>query len=278
MTVEFRLLGEVEVLLDGQRVDVGHARQRCVLAVLLVELNRPVPAEALIDRVWADHPPYRARNALSAYLSRLRQRLAAAAPGVRLGRAPGGYRLSAEPQWVDLHLFRQLVGEARAADRPEDAATCYDRALGLWHGEPFATVDTPWFDSVRTSLQAERLAVELDRNDAALRAGRHGDLLVTLAGAVRDHPLDERLAGQLMLALYRSGRQADALDTYRQVRGRLLEELGADPGADLRQLHQQILAGDGAGAAVAAPELGQREPAPPGPACRRDRRRTCPGG
>ncbi len=261
MTVEFRVLGEVEALLDGRQVDVGHARQRCALAALLVEVNRPVTADALIDRVWAERPPYRARNALSAYLSRLRQRLAAA-PGVRLGRAPGGYQLTADPQSVDLHLFRRLAAEARAADRPADAAARYDRALALWRGEPFATIDTPWFDTVRTSLQAERLAVELDHNDAALHAGRHGELLVGLSATVRDHPLDERLAGQLMLALYRSGRQADALDTYQRVRGTLLEELGADPGAALRQMHQQILIGDAAGGAAAAspPEPARVEP------------------
>ena len=270
MAVEFRLLGEIDVRLDGHELDTGHARQRCVLAALLVDVGRPVPVDQLIDRVWADRPPYRARNALSAYVSRLRH-LLLDVPAVRITRGPGGYVLTADPASVDLHRFRRLVAEARAADRPADAAALYDRALGLWRGEPFATVDTPWFAGLRTSLSAERLAVTLDRNDAALGAGRHGDLVVEVASALRAHPLDERLAGQLMLAQFRSGRQADALDTYQQMRRRLRDELGADPGAGLREVHERILAGDagpvaGAEVAPAAPRPGPPSPPPPAPA------------
>ncbi|HSK57462.1 MAG TPA: BTAD domain-containing putative transcriptional regulator, partial [Actinomycetospora sp.] len=206
MAVEFRLLGEIDALLDGRELDTGHARQRCVLAALLVDVGRPVPVDQLVDRVWADRPPYRARNALSAYVSRLRH-LLADIPAVRITRGPGGYVLTTDPASVDLHRFRRLVAEARAASRPADAAALYDRALGLWRGEPFATIDTPWFAGLRTSLSAERLAVTLDRNDAALGAGRHGDLVVEVAADLRAHPLDERLAGQLMLAQFRSGRQ-----------------------------------------------------------------------
>ena len=125
-----------------------------------------------------------------------------------------------------------------------DAAAFYGQALGPWHGEPFAAIDTPWFDGVRTSLQAERFAVELDRNDAALRAGRHTDVLVELVDAVRARPLDERLAGQLKLAHHRDGRRADVLDTYQAIRERLRDELGTDPAAALRRVHQQTLTGD----------------------------------
>ena len=266
MAVEFRLLGEIGARVDSAEIDTGHARQRCVLAALLVDVGRPVPGDQLIDRVWADRPPYRARNALSAYLSRLRH-LLADVPGVRITRGPAGYVLATDPASVDLHRFRQLVAEARAADRPADAAALYDRALALWRGEPFATVDTPWFAGLRTTLAAERLAVGLDRNDAALAAGRHGDLAVEVAAALRAHPLDERLAGQLMLAQVRSGRQADALDTYRQMRGRLREELGADPGAALREVHERVLAGDaGPVPAVEAPAPAPPSPSPPAPA------------
>ena len=260
MTIRFRLLGEVEVTLDERPVDVGHARQRSVLAALLVEVNRPATADQLIDRVWADRLPYRARNALSAYVSRLRQ-LLAGAPEVRIGRGPAGYVVTADPLAVDLHEFRHLVAQARAAGRAADATVLFERALRLWRGEPFAAMDTPWFDAVRTSLQAERFAVVLDRNGAALDAGRHADVLVELTDAVRAHPLDERLAGQLMLARYRSGRQADALDTYRAVRERLLDELGTDPGAALRRVHQQILTGDAAAPAeqvVAEPRVAEQ--------------------
>ncbi|MFC5140394.1 BTAD domain-containing putative transcriptional regulator [Actinomycetospora rhizophila] len=267
MGIAFRVLGEVGALRDGRPVDVGHARQRCVLAVLLVELGRPVPADELIDRVWADRPPYRARNALSAYVSRLRTLVAA--PDVDLARRAAGYVLTADPATVDLHAFRGLVAQARAADRPADAAALADRALALWHGTPLGSFDTPWFAATRTSLEAERLAVQLDRTDAALAAGRHADLLVELADAVRAHPLDERLAGQLMLAQYRSGRQADALASFRAVRARLADELGVDPGAALRAVHQRILTGDAAAPSPSPPTVPAPEPPPepaPGPA------------
>ncbi len=243
MAVEFQLLGDVEARFDGQRLETGHARQRCVLVALLIDVNRPVPADQLIDRVWADQPPHRARNALAGYLSRLRSLLAGAGD-VQIVREPGGYMLTANALSVDLHLFRHLASQARATADPLDAAALFDKALDLWRGEPFATLDTPWVDDVRTALEAERLSVVLDRNDAALRAGRHAELLGELAAALQVHPLDERLAGQLMLAQYRSGRQADALDTYRRMRERLVEELGVDPSLSLREVHRQILDGD----------------------------------
>jgi predicted ATPase/DNA-binding SARP family transcriptional activator len=245
VTVEFRLLGDVDIRLDGRRIDVGHARQRCVLAALVIDVNRPVPAEHLIDRVWADRPPYRARNALSAYISRLR-RLVGATDGVRIAREPGGYVVSTDPMCVDLHRFRHLAGLARAAEDPADAADLFDQALEIWMGEPFPALDAPWFRDLRTSLEAERLAVVLDRNDAALAVGRHAALVGELTTAVRAHPLDERLAGQLMLAQYRSGRQADALATYQRIRHRLRDELGSDPGPALQQAHQQVLTGEAA--------------------------------
>ena len=226
--MEFRLLGEIEAVVDGGRLDTGHARQRSVLGALLVDVNRPVPVGHLIDRVWADRTPYRARNALSAYVSRLRQ-LLADVPGLRIARESGGYVLAADPLSVDLHLFRHLVREARDTADPDAAAALFGEALDLWRGEPFAALDGPWFSDVRTALQAERDAAALDRNDAALRAGRHSELLAELTAAVRAQPLDERVAGQLMLALYRSGRQADALAAYQEIRTRLVEELGATP-------------------------------------------------
>jgi DNA-binding SARP family transcriptional activator len=176
MTVRSRLLREIEVLHDEHRIDVGHARQRCVLATLLVDVNRPATVDQLIDRVWANRPPYQPRNALSAYMSPLR-RLSAGVPGVRISRGPPGYVLTAHALAVDLHEFRHLAARARAASQPADAAALYGRALDLWRGEPFAAIDTPWFDGVRGSLQAERVAVVLGRNDAALRAGRQADLV-----------------------------------------------------------------------------------------------------
>ncbi|HLU57702.1 MAG TPA: BTAD domain-containing putative transcriptional regulator [Pseudonocardia sp.] len=243
MTVRFQLLGAVEAYLDERPLDTGHARQRAVLAALLVDAGRPVAADQLIDRVWADRPPHRARNALSAYVSRLRG-LLTEADGVRITRGPAGYLLAADPLTVDLHLFRHLVSRARAAARPADAAALLDQALALWRGEPFPTVDVPWFADLRSALEAERFAAELDRNDAALAGGRHAELLGPIAGAAAAHPLDERLAGQLMLAQYRCGRQPEALATYRRIRHRLVEEVGTEPGPQLRAVHQRILDAD----------------------------------
>ena len=254
MAVEFRLLGDVEVLVDGRPVEIGHARQRCVLVALLVDVKRPVPADQLIDRVWADEPPHRVRNALAGYLSRLRTLLG---DGVSINREPGGYVVKTDPLAVDLYRFRRLVSDARAAVQPADAVALFDRALELRRGVPLASLDTPWINDVRTSLEAERLSVLLDRNDVALGVGRHAELLGELTDALHAHPLDERLAGQLMLAQYRSGRQAAALDTYLQMRERLVEELGVDPSPPLQAVHQKILDGDRDGQ---APERSPRAP------------------
>ncbi len=243
MTVEFRLLGDVEVCVDGRRLDIGHARRRCVLVALLVDVNHAVAPEQLVDRVWSDRPPRRARNSLAGYVSRLRS-LLADVDGVTLSRGPAGYMLAADALTVDLHQFRDLAAQARASADPVVATALFDQALGVWTGEPFTFLDTPWLNEVRSAVRAERFAVELDRNDVGLRAGRHGELMVELIAAQAAHPLDERLAAQLMLAQYRCGRQADALDTYRRTRFRLVDELGVEPSQVLARVHQQILAGE----------------------------------
>lgn len=252
MAVEFRLLGAIEARVDDQVVDIGHARQRCVLAALLVQPGRPVPADVLIDHVWADQLPHHARNALSAYVSRLRGVLAATSD-VRIVRGSGGYVLTADPMTVDLHRFRYLVRQARAAGDDEQATALYAQALELWQGEALATLDTPWINNTRHSLAAERLSAELDRNDVELRLGHHSGLLAELSIRAAAYPLHERLAGQLMLALYRSGRQAEALAHYERMRLRLADELGVVPTAPLQELYQQIL--------TAAPQASQPAPA-----------------
>ncbi|MDW5614996.1 AfsR/SARP family transcriptional regulator [Mycolicibacterium vanbaalenii] len=254
MATELRLLGDVEVLVDGRRLDVGHARQRCVLVALLADVNQPVPAEQLIDRVWAGDPPHRVRNALAGYLSRLRA-LFAGSDEVTITREPGGYMLSTDPSAVDLHRFRRLVADARSSAEPARAADLFDEALSLWRGELCTTLDTPWVNELRTALEVERLSIVSERNDAALNAGRHAELLADLVAASRAHPLDERLAGQLMLAQYGSGRQAEALDTYRRTRQRLVDELGVDPSPTLRAAYQRILDGD-SDRAPATPAVG----------------------
>ncbi|WP_239164003.1 AfsR/SARP family transcriptional regulator [Actinoplanes palleronii] len=243
--MEFGVLGVVEARIGGVSADLGHARQRCVLGVLLVEAGRPVTVDQLIDRVWGGQAPQRAAGALYSYLSRLRGAIAGA-PGVAIRREPGGYLLTVDPQTVDLHRFRRLTALGRAAESDRAAADLIGQALDLWRGEPFAGLDTPWLNATRRALLDERFAAELDGYDVLLRLGRHGELLAGLSAAVAEHPLDERLAGQAMLALYRCGRQADADEQYRRIRRSLADELGSDPGAGLRRLHEQILAADAA--------------------------------
>lgn len=242
MGVEFRVLGDVELLVGGHRVEIGHARQQTVLLALLIDANKVVTVDQLVERVWADRPPQRARGALYNYVSRLR-RILADGQDTTVLRRPGGYVLSVDALAIDLHLFDDLIARARAATDLDVAADLFTRALGLWRGEAFATTDLPWLNSVRDTATNSRIAAELDRTDIELRRGRHHDLITGLALRAAARPLDERLAGQLMLALFRCGRQADALEHYRQTRSHLAEELGIDPGAALRELHQQILSG-----------------------------------
>ncbi|MFC0430878.1 BTAD domain-containing putative transcriptional regulator [Kutzneria buriramensis] len=242
MAEEFRVLGPVTASSDGRPVELGPAQQRCVLVTLLVQANHPMPVEQLVDRVWGHDPPQRHREVLYTYLSRLRKTLAGT--GVTITRCGGGYLLSVDEAAVDLHRFRHLVTRARASPDDQQALALFDQALGLWRAEAFADLDTPWLAGLRATLDAERRAAELDHTDTALRCGRHTELLPALATRAAQHPLDERLAGQLMLALYRSGRQADALQHYHHSRQRLAEELGTDPSAPLQQLYQQVLTAD----------------------------------
>ena len=149
----FRVLGDVDALVDGHRVDIGHIRQRNVLVCLLVDVNRPVAQDVLIDRVWADAPPAKARNALAAYVSRLRRSFAEV-DGARITRGPGGYMLQADEQSLDLHRFRHQVRNARKTQAPVDALTLFNDALAMWTGEPLSAIDTPWANQLRSSLAA----------------------------------------------------------------------------------------------------------------------------
>ncbi|HEY4457127.1 MAG TPA: BTAD domain-containing putative transcriptional regulator, partial [Pseudonocardiaceae bacterium] len=239
--MEFRLLGGIEAHRRGHLVDVGHARQQCVLTVLLVEANAAVSVDELIDRVWADHPPRRSRENLHSYLTRLRRILAD--DDADIVRHGNSYQLVVDESQIDLHRFRRLIEAARIAP-DNQAVVLWEEALGLWRGEPFAGLDTPWLHGVRATLGKERLAAELEHTDLELRLGHHTTLLAPLAVRAEQFPLDERLAGQLMLALYRSGRQADALTHYHATRGQLDAELGVEPAPALRELHRQILAND----------------------------------
>lgn len=241
--VEIRLLGDIEVRTAGRIVDVGHARQRSVLAVLATEANRVVHGDHLVDRVWGEQqlPVYPA-GALQTYISLLRRSLAVVKDATITWQAPG-YKMTIDAQDVDLHRFNSLVSRANSAN-DDEAAALLEQALALWHGEPFAGLDTPWAAEIRAMLTMQRQAARSDLTDIQLRRGQHGKLLGLLAGQVAQCPLDERVTGQYMLALYRCGRQADALKCYERTRCMLAEELGADPGPSLQLLHHQILTAD----------------------------------
>jgi DNA-binding SARP family transcriptional activator/tetratricopeptide (TPR) repeat protein len=236
MGLQFSVLGPVEAHDDGRIVDLGPPRQRYVLGALLTDANQVVPPDDLASRIWGENPPLRAVPTLQSYLSRLRSVLPC-----EIHRRSGGYALEVDEDAVDLHRFRRFSANARDTD-DETAAALLSEALDCWRGPPLAGLDTPWAVRTREALQAERLTTELDFYDVQLRRREHATVLTELAARADEHPLDERLAHQLLLALYRSGRQADALQRYEEVRLRLADELGADPGPALQQLHQQMLA------------------------------------
>ncbi len=248
MAVRFKVLGVVEAWADGVSVDVGHARQRQVLGALLVDVDRVVPTDVLVERVWGELMLRRGRGALYGYVSRLRQALTSV--GVDIVREQGGYRLVVEAEAVDLYQFRGLADQAKGAGAEERAVALWEEALGLWRGEAFAGADTPWFNAQRALLDAERLAAQLDLAEVRLQLGQHPRILAECSARAEAYPLDERVAGQFMLALYRCGRQAEALECYERVRHGLAEEMGVDPGQALQHLHQQILTAD---TALAAP-------------------------
>jgi DNA-binding SARP family transcriptional activator len=257
MAVQIGLLGEVEVHFDGKLLAAGHARQRSVLAALLLDANRPVSVDELVERVWANHPAQHARSALYNYISRLRQVLAEA--GVPIDLGSGGYVVTIDPMSIDLYRFRELSAQARTAIDDQEKVALFHEALELWRGQAFGVLDTPWLNRVRAGLDTERGAAALDLVDIELSLGRHADVIHDLRSRQRADPLDERLTGQLLVALYRSGRQSEALTRYEDLRRRLAEDLGVDPGPELRNLHHQILTMDPALAAPYRPVIRSRD-------------------
>jgi DNA-binding SARP family transcriptional activator/tetratricopeptide (TPR) repeat protein len=261
--VEFQLLGDIAARVNGEPVALGYARLRCLLAVLLVEANRTVPVDDLVDGVWGSGLlPHRPRAAVQHGVAMLRKALVPV-PDVTIDWRSTGYHLTVDPAAVDVHRFQELVVLARAARDDDQAADLFEQALGLWRGEPFETLDTPWANTVRTTLTGHRHAAELDLTDIRLRRGHHAMLVAELSARAADRPLDERLTGQYMLALYRGGHQADALRHYEELRQRLADGLGADPSPPLRMLHRQILASDPALGLPGRAGVPRQLPAPP---------------
>ena len=241
---EFRLLGPLEVVVDGAPAALGGPKQRALLATLLLEPNRIVSGDRLIDAVWGEIPPETARNTVQVYISQLRKRL----PDGALETVPPGYRLVVDPATIDLFEFVRLCDEGRSALASGDAAHAAEtlrEALGLWRGAALADLaSVPFAQTEILRLEELRAAACEDRIDADLALGRHGEVIPELEALIGEYPLRERLRAQLMLALYRAGRQADALNAYQRARTTLVEELGIEPGDALRRLERAILAHD----------------------------------
>lgn len=249
--MEFRILGPLEVVEDGESLPLAAGKQRALLAMLLLRANEVVPVDELVDALWGEQPPGTAAKSVQIYVSQLRKLID---DGALRTRSPG-YELRVEPDELDLHRFRHIVKEGKEAldaGQPQVAAAKLREALTLWRGPPLAEFAYESFAQPEIArLEEERLNALEERIDADLALGQHAALIGELEALRTRNPLRERLSGQLMLALYRSGRQAEALDVYQESRSRLREELGLEPGRALQELQQGILRQD---AALAAPK------------------------
>ena len=225
--MDFRILGPLEVDADGRPVDLGGAKQRAMLALLALNANRVVALDQLVEALWDGQPPETAAKALQVHVSQLRKLLGRE----RLETTTQGYLLRLEPDELDLARFQRLHESGRPSE-----------ALALWRGNPLADFAGQRYAQPEIArLEELRVACLEQRIEQDLAHGRHVELVAELDALVREHPLREHLRAQLMLALYRAGRQAEALGAYQAARAALVDELGIEPGRPLRELHQQIL-------------------------------------
>lgn len=247
--IDFRVLGAIEVTRDGAVLALGGARQRALLALLLLHANEFVLRERLVDSLWGDRPPETALNSLQVAVHALRKRL-----GVeRIVTRGQSYAIRVEPGELD-------SSRAPAAKAPTRAAETLREALALWRAPALADLaDVPFVEVERERLEELRLAALEQRLEADLTLGRHGDLVAELESLVSEHPYRERLRYLLLLALYRGGRQAEALEAYQRARRTLVEELGIEPAPELQELARAILRQD---PALAAPARGPRTNVP----------------
>ncbi|MET9611081.1 BTAD domain-containing putative transcriptional regulator [Streptomyces sp. NPDC006512] len=246
-TVVFRILGPLQVTGHCGPVRIPPGRQEVILAALLLEANRVVSTDYLVDLIWDDEPPDTARTQVQICVSRLRKLFTTAGIAAAITTRPPGYALKTEGDLVDAAIFARRVAEARALGKRRDIAGAVELlrlAAELWQGDCLSGVSSETLRSKALQLDEERLTAAETRIDLELDLGRHHQLVGEIQLLVRVHPLRERLRGQLMLALYRSGRQAEALESYRVGRELLVEELGLEPGGELRQLERAILSGE----------------------------------
>jgi DNA-binding SARP family transcriptional activator len=241
--MRYRLLGAVEVIgADGKRVALSGERERTLIATLAIDAGQPVSVPRLIDALWGEHLPTTAVNTLQVHVSNLRKKLAAAGASDDLQSVPEGYALRAQPDEIDATVFARLVEEATG--EPTEVATRLRDALSLWRGPALADVRSDLLQGEKSRLDELRLLALERRIDSDLELGRHDEVVGELEALVHAHPLRERIRCQLMVALYRAGRQADALAVYRAGREVLAEELGIDPSPELQALEVAILRQD----------------------------------
>ena len=238
--VEFRLLGPVGIWHGGRSLGPTRSQVRTVLAMLLLDAGRVVPIDAVITALWGEDPPPSARNAVQGYVSRLR-RILSAVPDAELSTSVRGYHLAVDRSLVDLHRFRELVAQARTGDTV-NAGGSLRAALALWRGPALVDTAGAWLPAVvGATLEDERLAV-VDAGAAVdLALGRHDEVAAELSAVIAEHPLRERSVSLLVAALHGMGRRADALELFHQTRRRLVDNLGIEPGEELRRVHKEVL-------------------------------------
>jgi predicted ATPase/DNA-binding SARP family transcriptional activator len=248
--MEFRLLGPLEVSCAGKPVELGGHKQRALLVVLVLNANRVVATDRLVELLWADEPPTTAIHALHVHVSQLRKALKAAGSSARIGTHPAGYQLEVDPDELDITRFEHLVVTGRQAltrNSAQTALAAFDRALNLWRSPALAEFRSePFAAGERARLEELRISAHEGRFDALLALGLHAKTVVELQSVAAEHPLRQGLQAQLMLALYRSGRQAEASDVFQRLLSRLRDELSMEPGPDLQMLLRQILTHDSA--------------------------------
>jgi DNA-binding SARP family transcriptional activator len=270
----FEILGPVRAWRGESELDLGPAKQRAVLTVLLINANRPVTTAQIVDAVWQAEPPENGANVVQKYVAGLRRVLepdrSPRSPGSVLTLTDAGYQLSVDPQRLDADVFHQQVRQAQAAQaegRLADASRLLQQALGLWRGSSLAGLSGSLFEATRDRLAESRATALEAWADLELRRGHHGPLVPRLVELVAEFPLREELRYLLMLALYRCGRQPEALAAFRDARQLLADEFGVEPSERLQELHRAMLRSD---PSVAAPALPgpvvnghQHRPAPP---------------
>jgi DNA-binding SARP family transcriptional activator len=266
--MDFRILGPLEVLDEGRAITLGGAKQRALLALLLLHANETLSTDRLIDELWGEHPPANAAKTVQMQISRLRKALGTdvgtGSAGLLVTRERG-YELRLDPDRVDAHRFKRLVAEGRTelgGGQLRRAVSAFEEALSLWRGQPLAELAyEPFVQREVARLEDMRIDALEQLVEGKLELGAHAELVGRLEALIAEHPYRERLRAQLMLALYRSERQADALQAYQDARTALVEELGIEPGDRLRELERAILGQDPRLQLAVAEELEIAEPA-----------------